>query len=162
MIYLFVFIPIPIRNIRRYRRELKKCGNPIAGHLHGKLVFLDFVPTTYVLPADYHLFLEEYRKNPRTWIMKPCGKSQGTGIFLIDKLSQLKKWSKENKYQNHDRITKENYIISRCAHLPLFVLFIQSLRKGVVSFTDYHFERRYCRFLSNAQSRKIDISKNHY
>lgn len=102
------------RNIRRYRRELKKSGNPIAMHLHGKLAFLDFVPTTYVLPADYHLFLEDYRKNPRTWIMKPCGKSQGTGIFLIDKLSQLKKWSKENKYQNNDRTTKENYIISRC------------------------------------------------
>lgn len=112
-----LFIRLYIRNIRRYRREMQKCGNPIAECLHGKLVFLDFVPTTYVLPVDYHLFLEDYRKNPRTWIMKPCGKSQGTGIFLIDRLSQLKKWSKENKNKKYGQITKETYIISRCFFL---------------------------------------------
>ena len=35
----------------------------------------DFIPQTYMLPADYNLFVEEFRKNPNTtWIMKPCGK----------------------------------------------------------------------------------------
>lgn len=39
------------------------------------LVFTDFIPQTYMLPADYNLFVEEFRKNPNTtWIMKPCGK----------------------------------------------------------------------------------------
>jgi hypothetical protein len=34
-----------------------------------------------MLPADYNLFVEEFRKNPNTtWIMKPCGK----GIVAIE------------------------------------------------------------------------------
>jgi tubulin polyglutamylase TTLL1 len=58
----------------------------------------DFVPVTFMLPADYNLFVEEFRKSPSsTWIMKPCGKAQGKGIFLINKLSQIKKWSRDSK-----------------------------------------------------------------
>ncbi|KAL5233395.1 hypothetical protein ACI65C_000805 [Semiaphis heraclei] len=53
-----------IRNIRRYRRELLKNGNPIAKCVRGTFLYLDFIPTTYVLPEDYHLFLEEHRRNP--------------------------------------------------------------------------------------------------
>lgn len=60
--------------------------------------YSDFVPVTFMLPADYNLFVEEFRKNPSsTWIMKPCGKAQGKGIFLINKLSQIKKWSRDSK-----------------------------------------------------------------
>lgn len=78
---------------------------PAWGHLglaHPQLSPLfplsDFVPVTYMLPADYNLFVEEFRKSPSsTWIMKPCGKAQGKGIFLINKLSQIKKWSRDSK-----------------------------------------------------------------
>ena len=39
------------------------------------VLFTDFIPQTFMLPADYNLFVEEFRKNPNTtWIMKPCGK----------------------------------------------------------------------------------------
>ena len=35
----------------------------------------DFIPTTYILPADYNIFVEEFRHQPNsTWIMKPPGK----------------------------------------------------------------------------------------
>lgn len=62
----------------------------------------DFVPVTYMLPADYNLFVEEFRKSPSsTWIMKPCGKAQGKGIFLINKLSQIKKWSRDSKTSSY-------------------------------------------------------------
>src|SRR6218665_1520684 len=39
----------------------------------------DFIPITFMLPADYNLFVEEFRKNPSsTWIMKPAGKGTET------------------------------------------------------------------------------------
>lgn len=38
---------------------------------------------------DYSLFVEEFRKAPVPWIMKPIAKAQGRGIFLINKLSQV-------------------------------------------------------------------------
>jgi hypothetical protein len=30
--------------------------------------------------------------NKNVWIMKPTGKSQGKGIFLFNKLSQISQW----------------------------------------------------------------------
>lgn len=106
-----------VKNIKRYRRDLEKENNPVSEkdengryiHLGNKsdnfictvkiyFFISDFIPTTYMLPADYNLFVEEFRKNPSsTWIMKPCGKARGIGIFLINKLSQIKKWSRDNK-----------------------------------------------------------------
>ncbi|OWR54090.1 putative tubulin polyglutamylase TTLL1 [Danaus plexippus plexippus] len=77
-----------VKNIKRYRKDLEREGSPLAEKaevvLHGgqvvtRYVHLDFIPVTFVLPADYNMFVEEYRKSPQsTWIMKPCGKSQGT------------------------------------------------------------------------------------
>uniref|UniRef100_A0A673MCB4 Tubulin tyrosine ligase-like family, member 1 n=1 Tax=Sinocyclocheilus rhinocerous TaxID=307959 RepID=A0A673MCB4_9TELE len=91
-----------IKNIKRYRKELEKEASPLAEKdENGKHLYLDFVPVTFMLPADYNLFVEEFRKSPSsTWIMKPCGKAQGKGIFLINKLSQIKKWSRDSQVEN--------------------------------------------------------------
>lgn len=68
------------------------------------------------------MFVEEYRKNTQsTWIMKPTGKSQGAGIFLINKLSKLKRWSREAKTSFHPNIGKESYVISRYIDNPLLI-----------------------------------------
>ena len=72
--------------------------------------------------SDYNMFVEEYRKNPQsTWIMKPCGKSQGAGIFLINKLSKLKKWSRESRTVFNPNLVKESYVISRYIDNPLLM-----------------------------------------
>ncbi|XP_076330457.1 tubulin tyrosine ligase-like 1B isoform X2 [Tachypleus tridentatus] len=111
-----------VKNIKRYRKDLEKEGNPIAEKdENGKYVHLDFLPVTFILPADYNMFVEEFRKNPSsTWIMKPCGKSQGVGIFLINKLSQLKKWSRDGPSFNPAAV-KESYVISRYIENPLLI-----------------------------------------
>lgn len=49
-----------------------------------------------MMPADYNLFAEDFKRDPNTtWIMKPAAKAQGKGIFLINKISQIKKWTKD-------------------------------------------------------------------
>ncbi|XP_053364205.1 probable tubulin polyglutamylase TTLL1 isoform X2 [Clarias gariepinus] len=88
------------------------------------LLWTDFVPVTFMLPADYNLFVEEFRKSPSsTWIMKPCGKAQGKGIFLINKLSQIKKWSRDSRTSTFMAANsgKEAYVISLYIDNPLLI-----------------------------------------
>lgn len=148
-----------VKNIKRYRKDLERDGSPLAEKTEAgitggtKYLYLDFIPVTFVLPADYNMFVEEYRKNPQsTWIMKPCGKSQGAGIFLINKLSKLKKWSREAKTTFHPQIGKESYVISRYIDNPLLIggkKFDLRLYVLVTSFRPlkaYLFKQGFCRF----------------
>ena len=49
---------------------------------------MDIVPMTYILPGDYTIFVEEFRRKPdEMWIMKPTARAQGKGIFLVNKLN---------------------------------------------------------------------------
>ena len=72
-----------VKNIKRYRRDLEREGNPLAeksgegiltkisshfsdaffinSPMPGRYLYLDFIPTTFILPADYNMFVEEYR-----------------------------------------------------------------------------------------------------
>lgn len=62
-----------VKNIKRYRKDMEKEGRE----------FRDILPRTFVLPVDYSLFVEEFRKAPHSkWIMKPTSKARGQGIFL--------------------------------------------------------------------------------
>jgi tubulin polyglutamylase TTLL1 len=81
-----------VKNLRRYRKDLEKEGHR-DGTQEGDSAggSLDFLPLTYSLPADYALFVEEFRRFPHTtWIMKPTSRAQGKGIFLINKVSQAR------------------------------------------------------------------------
>ena len=67
---------------------MEKENNPIAERDEtGNFTYMDIVPMTYILPGDYTIFVEEFKKVPNTtWIMKPTSRAQGSGIFLVNKL----------------------------------------------------------------------------
>ena len=58
---------------------MEKENNPIADRDdNGNLLYMDCVPLTYILPQDYTVFVEEFKKQPNTtWIMKPTNRAQG-------------------------------------------------------------------------------------
>lgn len=168
-----------VKNIKRYRKELEKDCNPLAdkheialsnGNIVTRYKHLDFIPVTYVLPADYNMFVEEYRKSPQsTWIMKPTGKSQGAGIFLINKLSKLKKWSREAKSPLQPQMSnKESYVISRYIDNPLLIggkKFDLRLYVLVTSFRPlkaYLFQHGFCRFCTAKYDTSVTELDNMY
>ncbi|XP_014092334.1 polyglutamylase complex subunit TTLL1 isoform X2 [Bactrocera oleae] len=164
-----------VKNIKRYRKDLEREGNPLAERSEPtaagapRYVYLDFVPITFVLPADYNMFVEEYRKNPQsTWIMKPCGKSQGAGIFLINKLSKLKRWSREAKGPFHQQLSKESYVISKYIDNPLLIggkKFDLRLYVLVTSFRPlkaYLFKQGFCRFCTVKYDTSVTELDNMY
>ncbi|XP_046997906.1 polyglutamylase complex subunit TTLL1-like [Schistocerca americana] len=143
-----------VRNIKRYCKELERQQNPLGERcpFTRRYKHLDFVPVTFVLPADYNIFLEEYRTGPhKTWIMKPCGKSQGAGIFLINRLSKVTKWTRDTKALMGPW-SRESYVISRYIQNPLLIggkKFDLRLYVLVTSFRPlkiYLFKRGFCRF----------------
>jgi tubulin polyglutamylase TTLL1 len=113
-----------VKNIKRYRKEVERLYAETAAERAGAgdAADLDFLPVTYLLPADYSLFVEEFRKNPaQMWIMKPTSKAQGKGIFIINKLTQIKKWAPAPNRPNAPQVQREAYVISRYIDDPLLI-----------------------------------------
>ncbi len=51
-----------------------------------------FFPKTYLLPADTNALMNKFnRNNKKIYIVKPVASSQGNGIFLIKKPSEIPK-----------------------------------------------------------------------
>ena len=49
-----------VKNMKRYRRDLEREGNPLAEkNEHGRYLYLDFIPTTFILPAGKSPFHAE-------------------------------------------------------------------------------------------------------
>jgi tubulin polyglutamylase TTLL9 len=51
--------------------------------------------------------------------MKPVGKAQGKGIFLINKLSQVIKWKKQSNKEENAQLGK--YIVQKYIENPLLL-----------------------------------------
>lgn len=71
-----------MKNVKRFKYELKKKKQLIEADWN-------FLPPTYFLPSEYIMFAEQFKKTGGLWILKPTGRCQGSGIFLVDKLSQV-------------------------------------------------------------------------
>ncbi|KAI8910327.1 putative tubulin polyglutamylase TTLL1 [Gorgonomyces haynaldii] len=108
-----------VKNIKRYRKELEKDKTRLIG---SKYQYLDFLPITFMLPGDYNLFAEEFKKSPNSvWIMKPTDKARGIGIFIVNRLNQIKKWSRDNIKQWSYANCKDSYVVSRYIDNPLLI-----------------------------------------
>ena len=55
------------KNMKKRRRALEKENRKEEALLY------DFIPTTFVLPREYAMFVEEFKKSQGVWIMKPIG-----------------------------------------------------------------------------------------
>ena len=109
------------RNLKKLKRQYEKESKIEAAKC-------DFFPTTYELPSEYHMFVEQFKRNPGTiWIMKPAGKAQGKGIFLFRKLKDITDWKKEDYYhrdRDEDKNEKdppETYVVQRYIENPYLI-----------------------------------------
>lgn len=103
-----------VKNLKRMKRQLEKEGKSAEAAAY------DFFPATFVLPGEYLLFVEAFKKMGGVWIMKPVGKSQGKGIFLVDKLSQTAQWRNDNRF-NPDAPQAESYVVQQYIDKPLLI-----------------------------------------
>ncbi|CAD7969862.1 unnamed protein product [Amoebophrya sp. A25] len=120
---------------------------------------LDFIPTTFTLPQDYSLFVEEFRRGGSSWIMKPIGKAQGKGIFLVSRLNQVRKWATHPSHLAYNKRDSDNpnpfrepYIISRYIDNPLLIggkkfdLRVYVLVTSFRPIRTYIYDEGFCRF----------------
>ncbi|XP_077982123.1 putative tubulin polyglutamylase TTLL9 isoform X2 [Glandiceps talaboti] len=110
-----------VKNLKRYRKQLERENGKLEASK------CDFFPTSFELPSEYHIFVEEFKRMPGTiWIMKPVAKSQGKGIFLFRKLKDITDWKKNDTYTRRDdkqeeREAPETYIVSRYVDNPYVI-----------------------------------------
>lgn len=109
-----------VKNCKRYKKDLEKDIHKPTQNAHK---YIDFLPVSYTLPGDYNLFVEEFRRNPQNvWIMKPTDKARGIGIFIINKLQQIKKWSRDAKMNSFSYAnSRDTYIVSKYIDNPLLI-----------------------------------------
>ncbi|BBN18385.1 tubulin polyglutamylase TTLL9 [Marchantia polymorpha subsp. ruderalis] len=142
-----------IKNLKRMKKTLEK---------EDKLeeaANYNFFPQTYALPAEYGLFVEEFKRIPGVWIMKPVGKARGRGIFLFTRLSQISEWKKDHRWKSENPQV-ENYIVQKYIESPyliggkkfdlrIYVLVLSYAplkaylyRSGFARFTNAHFSMK--------------------
>ncbi len=101
-----------VKNIKRMKKQLER-----ADALEEAAKY-SFLPTSFVLPAEYGLFVEAFKREPGgLWIMKPIGKAQGKGIFLFTRLSDIKDWKKDHTWKS-DAPQAESYVVQKYIENP--------------------------------------------
>ena len=147
-----------VKNLKRMKRQLERTDT------HAEASKYNFFPATFVLPAEYGLFLEEFKRTPgSTWIMKPVGSAQGKGIFLFNKLNQISDWKKDHKWKA-DGPQAEAYVAQRYIESPYLIggkKFDMRLYLLVTSFSPlvcWLHRGGFCRFSDTTFTK--DISKD--
>ncbi|KAL6749379.1 tubulin tyrosine ligase-like family, member 9 [Haematococcus lacustris] len=104
-----------IKNLKRAKKQLEREDR------HAEAAQYNFFPLTFVVPSEYRMFVEEFKRSQGTWIMKPIGKAQGQGIFLFNKLSQISDWRRDHTWRPDDEEAPETYLAQRYVDAPYLV-----------------------------------------
>eukprot|EP01041_Mallomonas_annulata_P008581 gene8581-17702_t len=148
------------KNMKRMRRQLEKDGRVEEAAQY------NFIPNTFVLPREYAMFVEEFKKVGGIWIMKPIGSAQGKGIFLFTRLSEISEWKTDFKYKpgptapkgGTDEKEVEAYVVQRYLQFPLLIggkKFDLRLYALVMSFSPLkvlQYRRGFARFTNSRYS----------
>ena len=106
-----------IKNVKRKRRSLVRIGRKDEAEKYERIC-----PSSFVLPQDYNLFVEAFKKEPgQVWIMKPVGRSQGKGIFLFNSLHQIAGWKRGNDIRAMRDVPVESYAAQKYILNPYLV-----------------------------------------
>jgi tubulin polyglutamylase TTLL9 len=126
----------------------------------------DICPTSFVLPADYGMFVEEFKRSKgNMWIMKPVGSAQGKGIFIFTKLSEISDWKKDYKWKS-DEPQAAAYIVQRYINNPYLIggkKFDMRIYALVTSFNPLNvwlYRTGFCRFTNQRYSKETVTSSN--
>eukprot|EP00842_Homolaphlyctis_polyrhiza_P003895 jgi/Hompol1/4506/HPOL_003660-RA len=137
----------------------------------------EFISTSYVLPQEHALFQEEFKRNSGgVWIMKPVGKAQGKGIFLINKMSQISNWKKDPRLKGNrgtgangeDGEGPEAYIVQRYIENPYLIGGKKFDIRAYVLVTSYYplvvyiHRNGFCRFSNTQFSMHVKDISNLY
>lgn len=131
---------------------------------------MDFFPLTFILPSEYHMFVEEFKRAPHTWIAKPIGKAQGRGIFLFNELKDVKEWKKalDTRGAKKEEDDVEVYVAQRYIENPYLIggkkfdLRIYALVTSYTPLTVWLYRSGFARFSSGRFSmEKGDISNTY-
>ncbi|KAJ3341810.1 putative tubulin polyglutamylase ttll1 [Entophlyctis luteolus] len=161
-----------VKNIKRYRKDVEKAisnnTTVVSGGIDANFKYMDFLPMTFTLPGDYNLFVEEFKKNPSSiWIMKPTDKARGIGIFIVNKLQQIKKWSRDGKMWSYANC-KDTYVVSKYIESPLLIgskkfdLRLYVLVTSWKPLTAYKYSQGFCRFCSVKYTSDVDELDNNF
>lgn len=145
------------KNVKRQKRLLEKEGR------HQEANQFDIMPTTFMLPREYAMFVEEFKKIGGVWIMKPIGAAQGRGIFLFKSLNEISEWKSEFKYKpsGEKKVEEkevEAYVVQRYLQYPLLVggkKFDMRMYVLVTSFSPlkvFMYRRGFARFTNSRYS----------
>ena len=111
-----------VKNLKRMKRNLQRDGQLEQARAY------DFMPLSFVLPREYAMFVEEFKRCGGVWIMKPIGSAQGRGIFLFSRLSEISEWRTDPRHLQRDggdrdsqRAEPEAYIVQRYIENPYLV-----------------------------------------
>ncbi|KAI9103831.1 tubulin-tyrosine ligase family-domain-containing protein [Phlyctochytrium arcticum] len=151
-----------VKNVKRMIKTIEKeYGKP-------ESLKFDFLSPSYVLPGEHALFTEEFKRNPGSvWIMKPVGKAQGKGIFLINRMSQISGWRKDvrGNVRGEGEEGPEAYIVQRYIENPCLIggkkfdIRIYVLVTSYYPLTVYLHRSGFCRFSATPFSMQAkDIS----